>query len=408
MEIKMLLRRKGKSMFNNINFIKTSKHHVVEYTLNEPAPLFRKKFTVDGNVCSAKLSVCGLGYAYYYLNGKKVCDDLLTAPVSDYKKTLWYNFYDVTHLINKGDNVASVIAGNGSFNETVNTPWEINKASWRDNPKFIFKLEIETDKGDILIISDDSWKCTNKSPVIFNQLRNGEYFDARLYDENWNKLNFDDSNWEQATMDKKPPIGVFRECLCEPIREMESYTPKSITKTKKGSYLFDLGQNISGYVRLKAKEKSGVELTIKYGERIDDDHCIAHAGLADFYKDSVFQTDKFICSGEEFIWSPQFTYHGFQYIEIFGLTEEPAFDVVRGVFIHQAVEEISTFDCSNDLLNRIFNCGKMATKSNIHYIPTDCPTREKLGWANDAQASTEQFLTNFNMVKLLEKCSLIF
>lgn len=391
-------------MFEGISFIKTAKPHVYEYTLSDPAPLFRRCFTVEGTVKQATLNVCGLGYAYYYLNCEPVSADLFTAPASNYNKTLWYNTYDVTDLVQTGENVAAVIVGNGEYNETINTPWDINKAEWRDNPKFIFQLEIRTDAGVYTVVSDASWKCTNDSPVLFNQLRNGEYYDSRVLNAQWRNLDFDDGDWEQAVVDQTPPKGSFRKCVCEPIREMQLLKPKSISKTKKGTYLFTYDQNISGYVRLTVREKCGTVLSIKYGERIDETGCINSDWVdPQFYAGSIFQTDKFICNGEECVWSPRFTYHGFSFIEIEGMCNEPDAHTAIAVFAHQAVAQISTFECANELLNKIYHCGIMSTKSNLHYLPTDCPTREKLGWVNDAFVSMEQFLTNFAMEKVLGK-----
>ncbi len=390
-------------MFKNIDFIKSPKEKRLEYSLSDPAPLFRKKFTVKGNVQKAVLSVCGLGYGYYYLNGQIATQDLFTAPVSDYNKTLWYNVYDVTDKVITGDNVVCAMCGNGNFNENVTTAWNINKAVWRDNPKFILKLEVTTDEGTVLVVSDSSWKCTENSPVVFNELRNGEYFDSRIYDENWTSVDFDDSNWLDVAVDDNAPKGVFRECLCEPIREMQTFKPVSITKNQKGNYVFDFGQNVAGYVRLKVKQPVGTELTLKYAERLGEDGSITLDWLGTFYNDSHFQTDKFICNGEEFTWSPKFVYHGFQYVEISGLVGEPSEDMLTSIFVHQAFDQTSTFECSNELFNKIYKAGILATLSNLHYLPTDCPTREKLGWANDMQASTEQFLINFPILKFFEK-----
>ncbi|MDF2686852.1 MAG: alpha-rhamnosidase, partial [Clostridia bacterium] len=390
-------------ILKNINFIKSPKPYIKEYTTYDPSPMFRKKFIVKNDFISAKVYVCGLGYGYFYINGKKISEDLFTAPVSDYNKTLWYNSYDVTSILTKGENIAAAILGNGFFNEPFDTPWNHNKASWRDKPKFVFELEITYINEKVIIKSDESWKCSDNSPIIFNQLRNGEYFDSRLYNENWNTLAYDDSAWDFSELDTTPPSGIFRECECEPIREDKEYPALNIIKTDRGSYIFDIGQNISGYIKLKIKQAAGDKITIKYVEQINSDNTLQTNNMENFYPTSIFQTDIFICNGEEFTWSPRFCYHGFRYIELTGLTGEPAYDMVKGVYVHQAVEDISGFDCSNKLLNKLFDIGKKATLCNLFYMPTDCPTREKLGWANDAQASVEQMLTNFNTVKFFKK-----
>lgn len=385
-------------MFDNSSFIKADAEFVYEFAPKNLAPLFRKKFFL-GKTGDAKLFVCGLGYAYYYINGIKVSDDLFTAPVSNYNFTLWYNVYDVSHLLKQGENTIAVICGNGWYNETVPTSWKINEADWRDNPKFILSLTVD---GEEILVSDGSWKCKKESGIIFNQLRMGEYFDARIYDEKWICSDYDDSGWENAVIDINTPGGVFRECLCEPIRECEVYKPVSRIKNGENSYVYDLGQNISGYVRISVCGRSGEELTIRYAECLDSENRLEYHGMDTYYCKDRFQTDKIILSGERVTWSPRFAYHGFRYIEVSGLSDVEN-TVVEGVFVHQAVERRVDFSCSDEYFNKMYRCAVMSSWSNMFYMPTDCPTREKFGWANDAQSSCEQFLTNFKAEKLLTK-----
>ena len=150
-------------MFQGVSFIKTNQEFNAKLKFDEPAPMFRKTFFLS-ETNNAKLSVCGLGYAYYFINGRPVTQDLYTAPVSDYDKILWYNSYDVSHLLKKGKNVIAVIAGNGFFNENFETPWDFHIARWRDNPKFILELSINEKRA---VVSDHTWKCTAK-PLLIN------------------------------------------------------------------------------------------------------------------------------------------------------------------------------------------------------------------------------------------------
>ncbi len=387
-------------IFENALFIKPDVPFEHEFSLENYAPMFRKTFTLDSTE-DAKLFVCGLGYAYYYINGKNITKDLFIAPVSDYNKTLWYNTYDVSSLLKEGENTIAVICGNGFYNETVETPWIYNKAVWRDVPKFILNLEVG---GETKLVSDSSWKCQPKSATVFNQLRLGEYFDANLYDETWKDENFDDSTWEMAKVDENPPKGVFRLCPCEPIRECEIYTPKSVWQTKSGTYIFDLGQNISGYINISVKGEKGDVITIRYAEVINEEKELEYYGMDTYYckKGEKFQTDKIICSGKDFNWSPKFAYHGFRYIEVSGIRDIESVDV-KGIFVHQDIERRTTFECSDKYLTHLFNCGVMSSWSNMFYMLTDCPTREKLGWTNDAQSSMEQMMCNFKIEKLVEK-----
>ena len=173
--------------------------------------------------------------AEVWLNGEKITSDLFTAPVSNYSKTLWYNTYDVTNLLNKGENILAVICGCGWYNEGIESAWDYDKAKWRDNPKFIMQLDVY---GNTIVKIDNSWKCNINAPITYNQLRCGEHFDSRLYNENWTKQNFDDSEWERTIVDSTPPTGAFRHCECEPIRECGVFPAKAMYQTGNNKYVW--------------------------------------------------------------------------------------------------------------------------------------------------------------------------
>ena len=363
------------------------------------APLFRKTFETYDNIESAEVLVCGLGIGYFYINGRAVSEDLFTAPVSDYNKTLWFNRYDVTDLIKSGKNVISAICGNGWYNEAIENVWHCETASWRDVPKLILTLYVN---GKAAVVSDTSWKYSLTSPVTFNQLRSGETFDARLFDEKWNTAEYNDSGWKNVREDDTLPTGVFRECLCEPIRECSVYDAVDMINIGDDKYVFDFGQNISGYIRMTVEQESGDVITIRYAEALNDDYSRELNDMETFYPGSEFMTDRFISDGKKITWSPKFAYHGFRYVITDGL-KNPKKENIGAVFVHQDIKIRSDFECSDDRLNKYFKAGQISTLSNLFYMPTDCPTREKFGWTNDAQASAEQMLTNFETEKLFEK-----
>lgn len=370
---------------------------------DSPAIRFRRKFKIE-NIQTATLYVCGLGYGYYYLNGEKVSDDLLTAPVSDYQKTVWFNKYDVKDLLKNGENLFCAILGNGFYNENFHSGWDHDKAPWRDTPKLFACLFVN---GKEVFTTDENFLFKADECIYFNQLRSGEYWDFNKL-ENWKDVNFDDSAWENAFLDEEDKTGELVECPCEPIRECGEYKTQRIIKYK-DKYIFDIGQNISGYIRFRGKLDKGQEISIFHGETMEEDgnlwqdETTVLCNLNAFTKDVPFQTDKIIGNGEYLEWSPLFTYHGFRYVEISGLTEEPTPDMVTGIFVHQDVERSSTFECSDEILNQIYKMGILSTYSNMHYALTDCPTREKLGWLNDAAASVDQILINFKSEKFYLK-----
>lgn len=383
----------------DMKFIKPNREFVKEFRDADLAPMFRKKFVLN-NTNNASLEVCALGYGYFYINGEKVTQDLFISAVSDYRKTLWVHRYDVTRLLKKGENILTAILGNGFYNETFKTPWKHYLAVWRDIPKLALRLEVN---GETILKSDDTFRCCPESAITFNQLRIGECFDSRLYDENWKNYDYDDSAWEYAIADSCPPSGKFRLCECEPIRECGEYPAVCIRQTGKQRYLFDIGQNISGYVRLRVCEESGTVLTLRHAEEIDENGDLKLNGLNVLYSEVPFQTDCVICNGKPLMWHPMFTYHGFRYVEIDGFPSMPDRNAVTGIFVHQDLERMSEFSCSDPILNKIYEYGIISTYSNLHYALTDCPTREKLGWLNDAQASAEQMCINFDIEKFFKK-----
>lgn len=378
-------------------FIKTPAAFDAADQKASPAPIFRKRFYLDRPE-NAVLRFCGLGYGYCHINGKKVSEDLLCAPVSEYDKLVWYSEYDITKLLNKGENIIAVILGNGFFNEAFESTWGHYKAKWRDNPKFALELTIG---GETLLESDESFLCTDDSFITYNHLRSGETFDARLYDENWKALDFNDSNFKNAVADHNfNPERVL--CECEPIRECEEYDFISLQKTEEG-YLLDFGVNMSGYVRVCVDEAEGTEISLSHAEEAYDDGRLKLNKLDIFYPTVDFQVDRYICGKKKYSWSPEFTYHGFRFVLVKGLTKPPQIGEFKAVFAHQDVKRTSSFECSNELINKIYNAGIRSVYSNLHYALTDCPTREKLGWTNDAQASFEQLYYNFDIKKFMDK-----
>ncbi len=385
----------------SVNFIKTPSKFNKEFSLVAPCPRFRRKFTAEKGFTKANLSVCGLGCGEYYINGILVSPDKFISPFSDYNKTLWYATYDVTDWVQEGENLAAVYLGYGFFNENHKTAWDHNEASWRDNPKFAWKLELTYPDKTLCIYSDNKWKCSEDGYIRFSQLRSGEHVDLRLL-EDWTNPKYDDSNWQTAVIDDRPPRGVFRPLDCEPMRECEIFPTKSITKIGDNKYVFDIGENISGYARLKVKGERGQQLQLRYAERFEEGE-LNYLELDMLNFEAPFQVDKVIQSGKEQVWSPKFTYYGFRFVEVSGLTEEPTPDMLEGVFLRHTVAIKSKFQCSNKKINRLWNMGVRSVLCNLYYMPTDCPTREKYGWTNDARASAEQMFLNFGLEKIMEK-----
>jgi len=361
------------------------------------APYFRKPFSLESEPEEARLYICGLGYHRVFVNGKKCGDDELSTAFTRYDSTVLYLTYDVTDYIHKGENVLAAVLGNGWYNCFAQDPWNTRQATWRSSPKMIAELHINYKDGSKKIIrTDRSWK-SSKGPIIYNGIRNGEFYDARLEMPGWNDTGFEDNDWG-GTYITRPPGGLLKAFELQPIRKVMELKPVRKWKSPSGSWVFDTGQNASGIARIKVNGRMGTEITIRYTDILEEDGVtINQRAIGGFIKSGEFQTDKYIKNSEGTEeWSPVFVYHGFQYVEIEGLDYEPGMDVVTAIIMNTDFKKRGEFECSDELLNQVQRLCWWSTISNYHSIPTDCPHREKNGWTGDASISSEQTLINFD------------
>ena len=388
-------------MFENAYFIKANKDFDLSFVADKNLnPLFRKRFNVKKAFKRATISFCALGLGYAFINGKSVTDELFAPPFGNYEKRLWYVSYDVTELLRQGDNLLAFSVGNGFYNEDMENDWGSEKATWRDQPKVIATLFID---GEEFLNTDSPFKCSTVSPYLVNRFRNGVIYDARLYREYWNGLSFDEADWENAQIDLNPPRGKFTLCTVKGIKEFERYSPVNIINKNDGRVICDFGFNHSGIIHFSTNQKAGDEIIFRYAESLDGNLELNYNDRTKWpYHHTQLATDKYICDGKGRIWANRFAYHGFRFVEAQGLDLNADY-TVTSVFTHHDLKKRTTFNCSNEILNRLFECGGRSTLSNMYYMPTDCPTREKLGWMNDSQSSCEQFLTNFFLEELLIK-----
>ena len=361
-----------------------------------PAPLFRRELELAAPVREARASICGLGYYELYLNGIKVGDHVLDPTVTQYDRRVRYVTYDVTDLLEQGTNAVGVMLGNGWYNCHTPDVWHFDKASWRDYPKMICQLEVTLDDGrQTVVCSGPDWKVGD-GPIRFDGLRNGETYDARCERLGWDRPGFDDSEWQHAAVVAEPG-GVLELQVSPACKVVETITPVSMQEVRPGVVVYDLGQNIAGWAQLRANGSAGTEVTLRYAERLAEDGGIDQGNIDRLIKGGDCQTDRYILKGgEEEIWEPRFTYHGFQYVQVSGLPGEPTLDALRGRVVQTAFDQIGTFECSDDEVNRLQQCTLWAYRGNFVGIPTDCPHREKNGWTGDAQLAAETGLLNFD------------
>jgi alpha-L-rhamnosidase len=366
---------------------------------HEPLPLFRKAFSVSHRVTRALLYASGLGQDEIRVNGHKVSADELTPGWSDYRKTVYYDAYDVTPLLLQGRNAIGVMLGNGMY-RVLSTPGRFTKfvGSFGDL-KCTVQLELSfADGSSAEILSDGTWK-TSPGPITFSSTYGGEDFDARLEPQGWDRAGFDDNKWYAVSVVAGPGGALIPE-LAPPIRETHVYSPIKVTHPKPGITVYDLGQNFAGWPEITVSGRRGAEVKLVAGELLDKD------GLAWQRSSGNPQWYSYTLRGGGMeTWHPRFSYYGFRYVQVesnkTGATE-PEFRVLslRGDEIHSSSEQVGEFATSDDLLNRIHLLILHAIENNSMSLFTDCPHREKLGWLEETHLMAPSLLDNFDFAEL--------
>jgi len=365
-----------------------------EYT-RLSARLLRKEFETKKKIKRATAYICGLGLFELYFNNQKIGDQVLAPALSEYPKRSFYMTFDVTKDIVNGENTVGVILGNGRFfapRDTVPT-----KTETYGFPKMIFRLDIEyIDNTNQSIVSDTTWKITTDGPITANNEYDGEVYDARKEMSGWDKPGFDDSIWMRAEKVADPSEKLSAQMI-EPIKIMQTMRPKTVKEIRPGVYIFDMGQNMVGWVSLKVQAKRGTKVMMRFAETLKPDGDLYTANLL-----SAKQTDIYITKGRGLEqWEPRFTYHGFRYVELTGYPGKPELNTIEGKVIYDDIKTIGNFSCSNDIINKIYKAAYWGIIGNYHSIPTDCPQRdERQGWLGDRSMNSygESFIFDNDML----------
>jgi alpha-L-rhamnosidase len=362
----------------------------------EPSPIFRKEFVLDGKAKSARAYVSGLGYYELYINGKKVGDNVLDPAFTAYDKKVLYTTYDITEYLDDSLNAVGVMLGNGWYNMFSRGVWSFDKSPWRDDPALKLQIRVASSQGTIhQIISDTSWTCS-PGPVIFNSIRQGEEYDAALEQAGWSNPGFYGKHWF-AVRKVRGPEGKMVAQTMPPMKILKKLDPVKIYKTTKNTLVCDFGQNMSGFIEFSANTVAGRRIQFKYGERLLDDGSVDQRNIDGLVASSPFQTDVYITKGGGLeTWHPRFTYHGFQYVEIEGFPEM-AINNIKACLVSTSMLKKGAFSCSNELLTKIQTNAEWSFRSNYHGYPTDCPHREKNGWTGDGQLASDMALYNYHV-----------
>ncbi|WP_163325761.1 glycoside hydrolase family 78 protein [Draconibacterium mangrovi] len=363
---------------------------------SKPAQYFRNEFSTSKTVKSARAYVTSHGLYQLFLNGDKVGDQLFTPGWTSYNKRLQYQTYDVTKMLQK-ENAVGVVLGDGWYRGNIG--WSSADGYYGSKLALLFQLKINyTDGSSEWLVSDKNWKANN-GPILKSDIYNGETYDARLELKGWANTGFNAADWKSVEEVDQPkdlliaPQGV-------PVKAVEELNPIEFITTPKGEKVYDMGQNMVGWVRIKMKGKAGQKVQLKFAEVLDKEGNFYTANLR-----SAECTDTYIFGKDgEAVYEPKFTFHGFRYLQLIGFDEIPAKEDITGVVIYSDMEPTGTFACNDEMINQLQHNIQWGQKGNFLDVPTDCPQRdERLGWTGDAQVFSMTAGYNFNVAAFYTK-----
>ena len=380
----------------------------------------RKEFETENRVADAVVYVCGLGHYELSINGRRVGDSQFAPMWSDYDKTVYYNAYDVTDLIRRGDNAIGVILGNGFYN--IAGSGRYRKLQIGFGPETLFlKMAVRYADGTMQVVaSDGTWRIA-ESPITFNTIYGGEDYDARLEQAGWNEAGFDDSAWRIPAI-QEPPRGRLLAQQAPPVTIGERYGVQSVHKltpdeveaatqsTKRTvsptALLLDMGQNLAGFPEIRVRGRRGDVVTLVPAERTTESNAAdqRQTGRQHYYT-YILKGD-----GTE-TWHPRFSYYGFRYLQLEGAVLDgmknpdglPVVESVESCFVHDAAADVSEFECSNEIFNAAHRLIHNAVRSNMQSVLTDCPHREKLGWLEQVHLNGPGLLWNYDLRTYIPK-----
>lgn len=346
--------------------------------LDERTALLRRDFSLTGDVASARLYGSALGVYELQLNDERVGEHRLAPGWTDYDVRTQYQTYDVTELLQRGDNAIGASLSPG---------WYAGKIAiygpdlYGGQPGLLVQLEVTyTDGRTERIISDASWTSA-RGPVVASDMQDGEVYDARRTRDGFAEAGYDDADWQQVII--KDDVATELVAQADPpVREIMELEAQEVTEPTEGTYIVDLGQNMVGHARLVVRgAAAGDEITLRFGEVLTPDGELYTENLR-----TAKATDVYIAAGRPTeVWEPQFTFHGFRYVEVTGYPgDQLPSDAVTGVVVGTDVAKAGSFETSNELINQLQSNIEWSQRGNFLSVPTDTPARdERMGWTGD-------------------------
>jgi alpha-L-rhamnosidase len=344
------------------------------------APYIRKSFNAS-DVKKARLYVIGLGLYHLEVNGKRVGNDFFAPGCTQIDRLGQIYTYDLTSYLHDGDNALGLMMGNGWYKSAFGGS-RCHRAQTPFIDRYLLKAELRLtmdDGKEEVITTDESWRCA-PSPIIDDGIYSGEVYDARLSIDNWSSSDFDDTSWNNMIITDAEGVGTLSDRLSLPIVVKEKVKPIEIISTPRGETVIDLGQNIVGWLSFKIDEPRGTVIKLQHGEILQNG-CFYNENLRNARAEYTY-----ISNGKEATVSPYFTFFGFRYVKISGMTKPLDLNDLIGCVVYSDLDETGFLTTSDERINRLYLNAKWSQKGNFLELPTDCPQRdERMGWTGDAQ-----------------------
>jgi alpha-L-rhamnosidase len=374
-----------------------------------PSPLLRKEISITKKVKHALYHTSALGIYEASINGRKVGRQHLAPEWTDYDHHIQYQTHDVTDMLRNGSNVLGVMLADGWY---AGARWSHpGRGGYGGYARmFVGQLIIHYEDGTSdTVVTDRTWKFLPKGAIVAATFFGGEEYDANGEQQGWDNAGYDDGQWKEvpsaspvASLPKRAGGEyILRAQMNEPITVIREIKPLSVRSAGEGKYIFDMGQNMVGWCRISLPYNPGRDIRFRYAEVLNDDGSLytenmRGANPADIYHPSA--------TGKKVEYEPRFTYHGFRYVEIDGLTQAPGRDAITGKFIASSSPIAGQMTTSDKSVNKLWENIRYTQWGNLISVPTDCPQRdEREGWMGDAQVFAQTAIYNLDMAGFYTK-----
>jgi len=343
-------------------------HPTTDQGVGGQSPFLRKRFAVAGGGTKT-LRISALGLYRAFINGQRVGEDLLTPGWTSYWDRLSYQTYDVTALLQEGENSIDIWLGDGWYRSRMMWPRQQILNTWGDKIGAI--AELRNAAGDVVLSTDSSWQ-SGLTPIMKSGIYFGEAFDARSGD-------LVVSGGASVVSDFDPSTLIAHEV--NGVRELAALPVLSSFVDAEGRTVYDFGQNAGGYVAFTVEGEAGATLLIEHAELLD------HTGQFDraSMRSAEARVEYVLKGGGPESYRPTFSFFGFRYARV-AITGMARISRIEMIPISSAITPTASFSSANPLVNRLVQNTIWSQRSNFIEVPTDCPQRdERLGWTGDAQ-----------------------